>query len=222
MDKRLCPAKSFLAKTPRCLAASALPNTRQLLSAYSCKVDSIGVKRSMLSSAEKHLPAAAATTLAPAELKAKIKEQLQVVPHRFGSVTPQGGQWRNNKHHVKVQFKKRKTRGHTGSGLTATPKAGVETHVAVGQGQWYHFGGSAPPILEPILVGIGMFTGNRAFDPWPCPVKNRGVQAPTSSSRRSDQGSFCIVARVMELLLKLLRGWGHFWTHMLLRGGTHV
>ena len=25
--------------------------------------------------------------------------------------------------------------------------------------QWYHFGVGAPPILEPILVGIGMFTG---------------------------------------------------------------
>ena len=37
--------------------------------------------------------------------------------------------------------------------------------VAVAQNQWYHFGVGAPPILEPILVGIGMFTGaNRAFD----------------------------------------------------------
>ena len=33
------------------------------------------------------------------------------------------------------------------------------TNVAVGQHQWYHFGVGAPPILEPILVGIGMFTG---------------------------------------------------------------
>ena len=34
-------------------------------------------------------------------------------------------------------------------------------HVAVGQSQhqWYHFGVGAPPILEPILVGIGMFNG---------------------------------------------------------------
>ena len=31
--------------------------------------------------------------------------------------------------------------------------------MAVGQNQWYHFGVGAPPILEPILVGIGMFTG---------------------------------------------------------------
>ena len=31
--------------------------------------------------------------------------------------------------------------------------------VAVGQNQRYHFGVGAPPILEPILVGIGMFTG---------------------------------------------------------------
>ena len=29
-----------------------------------------------------------------------------------------------------------------------------------------HFG-VAPPILEPILVGIGMFTGGTAFDPQP-------------------------------------------------------
>ena len=32
-------------------------------------------------------------------------------------------------------------------------------HMAVGQNQWYHFGVGAPPILEPHLVGIGMFTG---------------------------------------------------------------
>ena len=32
-------------------------------------------------------------------------------------------------------------------------------HLAVDQNQWYHFGVGAPPILEPILVGIGMFTG---------------------------------------------------------------
>ena len=32
-----------------------------------------------------------------------------------------------------------------------------------------HFGVGAPLMLEPILVGIGMFTGgNRDFDPWPC------------------------------------------------------
>ena len=30
--------------------------------------------------------------------------------------------------------------------------------MAVGQNQWYRFGVGAPPILEPILVGIGMFT----------------------------------------------------------------
>ena len=29
----------------------------------------------------------------------------------------------------------------------------------LGQNQWYHFGVGAPPILEPILAGIGMFTG---------------------------------------------------------------
>ena len=31
--------------------------------------------------------------------------------------------------------------------------------VYAGQHQWYHVGVGAPPILEPILVGIGMFTG---------------------------------------------------------------
>ena len=31
------------------------------------------------------------------------------------------------------------------------------------QNQWYHFGIGAPPILEPILVGIGMFTGGTGF-----------------------------------------------------------
>ena len=29
------------------------------------------------------------------------------------------------------------------------------------------FGVGAPPILEPMLVGVGMFTGVRDFDPWP-------------------------------------------------------
>ena len=32
--------------------------------------------------------------------------------------------------------------------------------MAVGQNKWYHFGVGAPPILEPVLVGIGMFTGS--------------------------------------------------------------
>ena len=30
---------------------------------------------------------------------------------------------------------------------------------AAGQNQWYHFGVGAPPILVPILLRIGMFTG---------------------------------------------------------------
>ena len=30
-----------------------------------------------------------------------------------------------------------------------------------------HFWVGAPPILEPILVGIGMFTGGTGFDPRP-------------------------------------------------------
>ena len=50
---------------------------------------------------------------------------------------------------------------------TDTP-SGVKTETpAVGQNQWYHFWVGAPPMLEPILVGIGMFTGgyDLAFDP---------------------------------------------------------
>ena len=35
--------------------------------------------------------------------------------------------------------------------------------MAVGQNQWYHFGVGATPILEPILVGIGMFSGGTGF-----------------------------------------------------------
>ena len=35
--------------------------------------------------------------------------------------------------------------------------------VAVGQNQSDHIGVGAPPILEPILVGIGMFTGGTGF-----------------------------------------------------------
>ena len=38
-----------------------------------------------------------------------------------------------------------------------------KTDLAVGQNQWYHFGVGAPPILEPTLVGIGMFTGGTGF-----------------------------------------------------------
>ena len=33
----------------------------------------------------------------------------------------------------------------------------------MGQNQWYHFGVGAPPIVEPILVGIGMFTEGTEF-----------------------------------------------------------
>ena len=34
-----------------------------------------------------------------------------------------------------------------------------------GQNQWYHLGIGAPPIVEPISVGIGMLT-ERDVDPW--------------------------------------------------------
>ena len=39
--------------------------------------------------------------------------------------------------------------------------------MAVGQNQWYHVGVGAPPIVEPILVGIGSSLGVRDFDPLP-------------------------------------------------------
>ena len=45
------------------------------------------------------------------------------------------------------------------------------SHVAVGQNQWYNFGVGAPPILEPILVGIESdvhWGYDVDFDPWPC------------------------------------------------------
>ena len=35
--------------------------------------------------------------------------------------------------------------------------------MAVGLNQWYHFGAGASPILEPILVEIGMFTGGTSW-----------------------------------------------------------
>ena len=38
--------------------------------------------------------------------------------------------------------------------------------LAVGQHHWYHFGAGAPPSLEPILVGIGIFTGGTARPCW--------------------------------------------------------
>ena len=37
---------------------------------------------------------------------------------------------------------------------------GPPIDIAMVQHHWYHFGMGAPPILEPILVGIGMFTGD--------------------------------------------------------------
>ena len=40
---------------------------------------------------------------------------------------------------------------------------GPSGYMAVGQNRWYHVGVGAPPILEPILVGIGMFTGGTGF-----------------------------------------------------------
>ena len=39
----------------------------------------------------------------------------------------------------------------------------AKVHVAMVQNQWYHFGTGAPLILEPILVGIAIFTGGTGF-----------------------------------------------------------
>ena len=48
--------------------------------------------------------------------------------------------------------------------MKAGSKAKAKVHMAVGQNQWFHFGGGAP-ILETILVGIGMFAGGKGFLP---------------------------------------------------------
>ena len=37
--------------------------------------------------------------------------------------------------------------------------------MAVGQNQWYHFGVGAPPILEPILVGIANYQSSNVLEP---------------------------------------------------------
>ena len=48
------------------------------------------------------------------------------------------------------------------------------------QNQWYHFGASAPPILEPIsVVGLGCSLGaNRDFDPWPRVTISHALVSP--------------------------------------------
>ena len=52
------------------------------------------------------------------------------------------------------------TRGSStdASGATGGAAGRHFVYLAVGQNPWYHFGVGAPPILEPVLVGIGMFT----------------------------------------------------------------
>ena len=47
----------------------------------------------------------------------------------------------------------------------------------------YHFGVGTPLILDLILVGVGMFTGVRAFDPWPyVPLQHQQVELVVMSS----------------------------------------
>ena len=55
--------------------------------------------------------------------------------------------------------------------------------MAVGRNQWYHFGVGAPPILEPILVGIGVFSGVRDFDPRPYGNLAEEVLAPSRGDK---------------------------------------
>ena len=70
----------------------------------------------------------------------------------------------------------------------------IRCQVAVGQNQWYHFGVGAPPILEPVLVGIGMFTGVLDFDPWPGqgpvdrPARQGGGLDPPAPVRGQERG----------------------------------
>ena len=63
--------------------------------------------------------------------------------------------------------------------------------MAVGQNQWYHLGVGAPPILEPILVGIGMFTGGTI---WILPFgQNTYVGIATLICRkRGGKGASCL------------------------------
>ena len=57
--------------------------------------------------------------------------------------------------------------------------------MAVGQNQWYRFGVGAPPILEPILVGIGMVTGGTGFSPM---VVSLSLPAAPAVSRPPEVG----------------------------------
>ena len=62
--------------------------------------------------------------------------------------------------------------GQRGSFAVAEGSTGSQIQVAVGQNMsrpmGSHFGVfGAPPILEPILVGLGCSLGVRDFDPWP-------------------------------------------------------
>ena len=58
----------------------------------------------------------------------------------------------------------------------------------VGAPMGSHFGVGAPPILEPILVGIGMFTGVR-FGRWPMAIWNPPSLFFSSKAVRVDHGS---------------------------------
>ena len=58
--------------------------------------------------------------------------------------------------------------------------------MAVGQNQWDPIlGVGAPPILEPILVGIGMLT-IRDFDPWPNVSLDSSSEQHEAEAPRSD------------------------------------
>ena len=64
----------------------------------------------------------------------------------------------------------------------------------MGQNQWYRFGVGAPPILEPILVGIESdvhWGCDSAFDPWPCGLSDRLHLGPWLGSRPRLRPALC-------------------------------
>ena len=83
--------------------------------------------------------------------------------------------------------------------------------MAVGQHQWYHVRGA--PILEPILVGIGMFTGGtiwvsqiskgsnsvlaQAEKPQPEEARRPAIRGPAEHVSSDFFGAFCLDVRTL-------------------------
>ena len=84
-----------------------------------------------------------------------------------------------------------------------------------------HFGVGAPPILEPILVGIGMFTGGvRGFDPWPHANELGGFEAPAQIFFSDEEGAhFALLVRHVQHFVVPSTGCRHVWVRIFL-GGT--